>query len=452
MLRFITTTTAIAAVLLLLLSSCQNEKTETTLDQQLEETLKTVAKDGSGKPFFQLPESHEFAAIPQDPRNPLNNFKVALGKLLFHETAIGSAPKVGLGKTTYSCASCHHAAAGFQACLAQGIGEGGVGFGSVGEKRTPNVLYPADSIDVQPIRSPSAMNGAFQEITLWNGQFGSSGMNLGTEMSWTPGTPKFTNHLGFRGLETQAIAGQNVHRLKIDPTWVKSMPVYKFLFDNAFPDVPEDKRYSRETGGLAIAAYERTLLANRSPWQLWLRGDASAMTEQEKEGAMLFFGKANCGSCHTGPALNSMAFYGYGMGNLTNGNYGAINITVGKPEHKGRGGFTGKPEDMFKFKVPQLYNLKDSPFYGHGATFNSIRQVVEYKNKGIAQNPDVPTSQLASQFVPLNLTPAEVDAISVFLENACRDPFLIRYVPDNLPSNFCFPNNDAQAKIDQGCN
>lgn len=435
-------------------NACQQD-TETKgedLDDQLTVLLRAKAPNGDVEGFFGLPESNEYNRIPQDPRNPLTPDKIALGRMLFHETAIGSAPKVGQGMRTYSCASCHHAKAGFQACLAQGVGEGGVGFGQQGEGRTVNASYPLDSVDVQPIRSPSAMNGAWQELMLWNGQFGGVGLNAGTEASWTVGTPKFNNFLGFQGLETQAIAGQKVHRLLIDAPWVISIPQYKEMFDRAFPDVPEKDRYTRITGGLAIAAYERTVLSNSAPWQRWVRGAKKAMSDEEKRGALLFFGKAACADCHTGPALNSMTFHAYGMGDLQNGNYGAINVTDDKPEHKGRGGFTGRDEDLYKFKVPQLYNLKDSPFYGHGATFTTIRDVVAYKNAGVAQNTKVPQEKLSPYFKPLQLSEAEVDALTAFLEKSLYDPALYRYTPfSGLPSGLCFPNNDVKAQAEQGC-
>ena len=57
---------------------------------------------------------------------------------------------------------------------------------------------------------------------LWNGQFGATGPNEGTEASWGEGTPKFNNHLGYQGIETQAIAGLTVHRMGIDMDFVSS--------------------------------------------------------------------------------------------------------------------------------------------------------------------------------------------------------------------------------------
>jgi cytochrome c peroxidase len=292
------------------------------------------------------------------------------------------------------------------------------------------------------------MNAAFQEVMLWNGHFGGVGINSNTQAQWTAGTPKETNHLGYQGIETQAIAGLGVHRLKIDTT-VSNHPTYRALFDQAFPDFPVSQRYTKVTAGLAIAAYERTLLAYEAPFQQWIRGKSDAMTKKQKEGALVFFGKGGCGECHTGPALNKMSFFAYGMKDLEG--FGTYGTDPSKVENLGRGGFTKNPQDNFKFKVPQLYNLKDSPLLGHGASFFSVRQVVEYKNKGIKENSNVPDFQLAHQFKPLNLTDEEVDALVDFIENALYDANLMRFQPNHVYSNNCIPNNDPQSKIDLGC-
>lgn len=76
-----------------------------------------------------------------------------------------------------------------------------------------------------------------------------------------------------------------------------------------------------------------------------------------------------------------MEFHAIGMKDYpTSGNALIHNVKAGSAEFKGRGGFTGKSEDMYKFKVPQLYNLSDSPFYGHGSSLTNIEAVLKYKN------------------------------------------------------------------------
>jgi len=385
---------------LLFLTSCGDDDDggPGVITPTLDEELATLIDDFD---LYTLPESTDFSSIPQDPLNPITTEKVALGKLLYHETALGTNPRIaGVGSEgTYSCASCHHVAAGFQAGVKQGISEGGVGFGIAGETRDLNPEYVTwvDSMDVQPIRTPTAMNTAFQDVMLWNGQFGATGTNAGTEANWTPGTPIATNTLGFQGVEIQAIAGFSVHRQKITNQFLIDYPDYKTMFDAAYGTYATDDETLRQLTGLAIATYERTLLPTEAPFQRYLKGETSALTDEQKQGAILFFGKAGCTTCHTGPALNSMQFVALGMNELKGAN--TFNTEGDKNERLGRGGFTKNPADNYKFKVPQLYNLKDVSFLGHGGNFNSVEQVIQYKNAAVPQNVEVPTSQLAPEFV-----------------------------------------------------
>lgn len=435
--------------IILLCFSCKNDDdyvSVSTLDLELAYAL-DKASDGKGKSFYILPESDNYSRIPQDPNNPITEEKVMLGQQLFHETGIAKGAMMPEGKDTYSCASCHHSAAGFQAGRRQGIGDGGLGFGTFGEGRIFNSNYNINDPDVQPIKTPSALNVAYQKLMLWNGQFGATAQNIGTEAQWTAGTPKATNNLGFEGVETQAIAGLGVHRLEIDETILTDVKC-KPLFDIAFADVPVEERYTLENAGLAIAAYERTLLANRAPFQQWLKGDRVAMSESAKRGAVLFFDKAQCYSCHNGPSLGSMKFSAIGMKDLEgDGIFSAVDDAT----KKGRGGFTNNPDDNYKFKVPQLYSITYNGFYGHGSSFNSLKDVIKYKNNAKKENANVPDDMLDPNFIPLGLTNQEIDDVVQFLKEGLNDDQLHRYAPDNLMSGNCFPNNDSASQADLGC-
>jgi len=442
----------VVAVSAMMFGSCQkdNSTNNVNLDDDLVQAMKD-ASGGVGISQFTLPMSSEFSKIPQDPNNPLTQEKINLGSLLYHETGLGLHPMHTENEGNYSCATCHFASAGFQAGRHQAISDGGVGFSANGEGRMPNPLYDLSEIDVQPLRSPSTLNSAYQKVNLWNGQFGATGPNAGTESLWTPGTPLETNTLGYEGLETQAIAALSVHRMELDET-VCQQYGYDDLFDAVFPNVPVSERYNKEHGGLAIAAYERSLLANQAPFQLWLRGSLDAMTDQEKEGAILFFGKANCASCHNGPNLANMDFMAIGTKDLYETAEPTYGASADSDANLGRYSFTKVDADKYKFKVPQLYNLTDSPFYGHGASFRTVRDVVVYKNNGVKENANVPDNQLDEGFKPLGLSSGEVDAITAFLENALNDPNLLRYQPLSVRSGNCFPANDPQSRIDLGCN
>lgn len=441
-------TTLLLLPLVLLEVGCEQEAPN-ALDQELTTTL-TTSSYGVGVNYYKLPASDDYANIPQDPNNPITDSKVALGKLLFHETAFATEVKFSGSLNTISCATCHHAGAGFQAGMAQGIADGGVGFGINGAGRQKDATCPVDSIDVQEIRTPSLLNVAYQKVMRWNGSMGATGLNLGTEMQWTGAAAN--NNLGFEGVETQSIVALKGHRQEIDMNLVNTTS-YKSLFDAAFPNTLIQDRYTRKTAGLAIAAYSRTVMASEAPFQKWIKGDMNAMTDEQKRGAILFFGKAGCNRCHNGPSLATEGFHAFGTKDLyQNTSVPIYNASVDSIENLGRGGFTGKDADMYKFKVPQLYNVRDSPFEGHGGSFTSARSIIAYKNAGIAENPNVPANKLSPMFVPLGLTEKEVDQIADFIDNALHDDNLVRYVPTSLPSGQCFPNADPQSIVDLNCN
>lgn len=421
------------------------------IDKSIDDELKfaiNTAPNSQGLSSYRMPLSTQYDRIPQDPKNPITADKVELGQLLFHEPGFGTIGEFSEMSQTYSCASCHHAAGGFQANLAQGIGDGGIGFGQSGEGREVDLFVEMTKIDVQPLRTPSAMNIAYQTNVLWNGQFGATNLNEGTESEWPLEGPISINRLGYEGPEIQAIAGLDVHRHLIDDASVTELG-YKEMFDAAFPEFPEDKRYSNETAGLAIAAFERTVLSNDAPFQRWLRGGQSWMSDSQKEGAILFFTKGQCYSCHNSGGLAAMEFHAIGLNDFNPDE--VVNFNSDDPSGKGRGSFTKNSNDDYKFKVPQLYNLKDSPFFGHGASFTSVRDIIAYKNEAIPQNSAVPSEQLSPLFQPLDLTEEEIDLITDFVENALYDPNLGRYEPSALNSGMCFPNNDWKSKDDLGC-
>ncbi len=430
--------------------SCVHEP-DNDADKLLEESLNARSYVGSYEGYI-MPSSDDYGALPnQDVKNPVTAAKVALGKLLFFETGIGLKPTKDISKAAYSCSSCHVPARSFTAGRFQGIADGALGFGISGEGRSINPLYVGDEVDAQGARPLPTINLTYVTNALWAGSFGSYGVNVGTEGAWHTDTLTEINFEGLEGLEANNTRALIVHRQVINKAITDSLG-YTAMFDEAFPDIPVSQRYTLKTGAFAIAAYFRTILANQAPFQRWLKGERSAMTAQQKEGALLFFGKAGCVNCHNSPSLNNMKFFAVGAQNLYQSGHEVFRTSPTDKRNLGRGGFTGVAEDMHKFKVPQLYNMKDVGFYLHGASKRSLREVVEYFNAGIPENREVPTSQITSLFHPLSLTSKEIDDLVEFLENGLYDPNMTRYAPSSTLSGNCFPNNDLQSQVEMGCN
>jgi len=429
--------------------SCDYDRTfdMSSLDIQLMNRVEHVSPDGD-RAYFILPESTELDKIPQDAANRLTKEKVLLGKLLFFETAIAQAPMKESGRGTYSCSTCHIPTAGFRPGRMQGVADGGMGFGANGEYRVVNPDYTELEIDAQGARPLTVLNVAYVTNTFWNGQFGSGNVNEGTESLWSETDGTVNNALGLEGIEAQNIEGLKVHRMQMSRE-IADEYGYKLLYDLAFPESPEESRYSNYNTAMALSAYIRTLTTHKAPFQEWLKGDLTAMTDQEKRGALLFFGEARCYSCHHGTSLNAIEFYGLGVHDLYS--TGGLNTSPNDKRNLGRGGFTQNPSDMFKFKVPQLYNLVDAPFYFHGSSKETLEEVVDYFIEATPENPNVPESQISSKFKPLSITAAEREDLLAFLKTGLRDPDVVRYAPRFVMSGNCFPNNDPISTEQMGC-
>ncbi|TXF89373.1 hypothetical protein FUA23_10415 [Neolewinella aurantiaca] len=430
-------------------SGCVNDTAVSPLDTELERTLIRLSENNTLDDYI-LPDGSNLAGIPAGIGNPLTEEKIALGKLLFYETALGRDAVHPRNVRTFSCSTCHVPEAAFTPGSAQGIADGGSGFGTFGSGRVIDSHYEEDQIDSQGARPLSMLGVAYVTNSMWAGRFGSRGSNAEFENIW--GVYDETtelNHLGLDGLETQNIDGTITHRMSTDDYLLDTLG-YRRLFDQAFPDFEGEARYGRVAMSFALSAYIRTIIPNKAPWQDWLRGNKDAMTESQKNGAKLFFGKAGCYRCHNGPMLNGNTFHAIGVKDLVS-HPDAKNTSFEDHRNFGRGDFTRREEDMYKFKVPQVYNTKDMPFYFHGSSKTDLREVVEYFNIGIPENERVGAAYISDFFHPLNLTETEVNELTDFLAEGLYDAELTRYVPEQVLSGVCFPNSDTQSLEDMGC-
>lgn len=106
-----------------------------------------------------------------------------------------------------------------------------------------------------------------------------------------------------------------------------------------------------------------------SPWERYLAGEDSALSERQKEGAILFFGKARCASCHAPPLFTDFQFHGIGV---PQGEFGP-NPRV---RDIGRANVTNKREDLYLFKTPPLVRVSETAPYGHNGVFSSVKDIV----------------------------------------------------------------------------
>lgn len=442
--------TCYLVLLLCIFTACAKDKMpiQIELDQEMETLIQKASPNGQSD-FYILPDESDLTSIPQDQRNLITAERVELGKLLFYETGFAESSLKESGKGTYSCASCHLPSAGFKPGNFQGIADGGKGFGINGEDRRRDSEYLESELDVQSARPLSLLNVAFVKNTFWNGQFGSQSVNIGTEAVWDLRQDTERNNLGYEAIETQNFEGIESHRFLITEELIDEYG-YRDLFNAAYPTLPDSMKYSNFAGSLAISTFIRTLLTTQAPFQHWLQGDKTALTLEEKQGAILFFGKANCSNCHYSENLGSMEFHALGVKDMDQ--MPSYNTDASDRRNRGRGGFTLREEDNFKFRVPGIYNLQENGFYFHGASKRSLEDLIDYKNNAQTENTRVEQNRLSEKFLPLFLTDEEKENLVRFIKNSLQDPDLERYGVTEVPSGNCVPNNDTQSKIDLGCN
>ncbi len=489
-----------------------------TTRQELEARLFETLPDTRA---FELPARQDLTAIPYDPKNPLNAAKIELGRRLFHAPELATQAKKPTGVGTYSCASCHNLNHGSGAGAPQGIGEGGTGgvFNMTGwSERLIDTHYAADEIDAQPIASPTIINSAYLGAGLWNGALGLGDVvvpggepvlnpNKDYTEQWKVGTPPYWSHLGFSGLETQALVGLHVHRQSIFGSTLEQNSEITELFEQAFSqqeidtlrevedcyhalrsvtfpetyfsaeqasnnDMPEaidcdaelppapyrDSAISDLKVSLALAAYERSLLATNAPFQVWLRKrgaqeSSHAMTLDEMKGALVFFGKeeGNCVSCHTGPALSDQKFHVMGLSDLLASDRSRVHTRFFEGEENGRGGWTSNDSLKYAFKTPQLYNLSQKSFYGHGSTHRTLESMIRYMVRGERMVGFIGGDRaLAEHFTKRPLSESQILDLITFVESGLMDETLLDEMPE-VVAGTCLISADTTSREEQGC-
>ena len=136
----------------------------------------------------------------------------------------------------------------------------------------------------------------------------------------------------------------------------------------------------------ALASYVRTILSGDSPYDRYLQGDRTALTEKQRAGLKLFSGKAGCTACHVGPNLTDERFH---------------NTGVGWPTDTGRFAVTKKPEDRGAFKTPTLRDVARTPPFMHDGSLATLEDVVDFYDKGGKRNenldPDMRELRLSAE-------------------------------------------------------
>jgi cytochrome c peroxidase len=160
---------------------------------------------------------------------------------------------------------------------------------------------------------------------------------------------------------------------------VAGIPEYVSMLSAAFDDVngAGDIRFSHIAN--AIAAYEGSAFrADNSPYDRYLAGDRSALSQSARHGMRLFYGAAGCSDCHSGRFQTDHQFHAIAMPQIGPGKGDNLpGFTDGRDDF-GRERVTGDTSDRFKFRTPSLRNVALSGPWGHSGAYESLEAVVRH--------------------------------------------------------------------------
>lgn len=393
-----------------------------------------------------------------------------LGRLLFYD-------KVLSGNRNIACGTCHHHDHGGSDGLSLGIGEGGAG---LGPDRTPGT--GAQRIRKRVPRNATALwnlghrsvDVLFHDGRLSVSDLYGNGFDSPAE-EWLP--PGLDGILSAQALfplaaqfEMAGNPGENdvtgAAHDRIDAAWpivagrVRAIPAYGEAFVGAFDHVetPADVTIVEIANALgAFVASEWQ--SHDSPWDRWL-AEGTPLPDAAERGRRLFFGRAGCVACHSGPLFTDQGFHALGLPAFGPGRTRRFDPM---PRDVGRMGETDRLEDAYRFRTPSLRNVELTAPYGHNGAYPTLEGIIRHhadpEGSRAAWRPEMaalpPAPWLAAadfairedrremarqarvlDIRPVDLSEAEVADLAAFLraltgESARRRP-LGR--PDSVPS------------------
>ncbi len=257
------------------------------------------------------------ASMPS-PDNPITPEKVKLGKVLFWES------RVSVDRTV-SCAKCHPVGLYTTDGLRKALG---------------------NSCKENPRNAPTLFNAASQISEHWIGNRTSVEDQAKQALVGPPsfGMPNY----------------ESVEKI------LRGMSGYVAMFKEAFPGDKEP--VTADNFAKAIGAFERTLVTP-APFDDFMRGNAKALTDQQKVGLKTFI-DTGCITCHFSPFLGGQMYQKFGLFEPYE------KYTKSQKVDEGRFDVTKNPTDKFVFKVPVLRNVAQTPPYFHDGSVDKLADAV----------------------------------------------------------------------------
>lgn len=359
-----------------------------------------------------------FAALPLSAASPIDNpttaEKVELGRLLFWDPILS-------GPRDIACATCHHPDFGYSEPLELSIGTGGVGLGP------SRAFAPEVPVRLVKRNSQTVLNAAFNGIS-------ATGAHDPVE------APMFWD-LRVQSLERQALEPIKALEEMRGDTYAEheavatvvarlaAIPEYRQRFTSAFGGRTP---VTEENLGRALAAFQRSLIAPNAPFDRYMRGETTAMTERQIRG-MNRFETTGCINCHSGPMFSDFKAH-----------------VLAVPDNARLTASDTGLDGAYAFRTASLRNLKSTAPYMHNGAFTSLNQVVNFYQRisgrggrggrGTALNDNVSRNQIDPLARQLRMRGRGQNDIVAFLD-ALNDDGFDRTIPARVPSGLTVGGN-----------
>jgi len=319
---------------------------------------------------WNLPKGFPKPYVPGD--NPMSAAKVELGRYLFYDTRMSVNGKA-------SCATCHKQELAFTDGRAVGVGVTG---------------------ESHPRSAMSLVNVAWSASLTWS----NPEMRSLEKQALVPMFGEHPVELGLREGDGFLPA-------------LRSDPLYRALFERAFPD--DSDRFTIGNVTKALASFERSIVSARSPYDRYhYDRDDSAVSEAAKRGETLFFNQhESCFRCHGGFNFTDstvsernpgrrVGFHNTGLYDP----YPAPNVGIFE--------FTGVQADAGKFKAPTLRNIALTAPYMHDGSIPTLEGVLDHYAAGGRNGHNPNKDPLIGGFT---LSPQDRDDLIAFLKSLTDD-------------------------------
>ncbi len=378
----------------------------------------------------ELPRAPDDAAFA-----PAKALSVEIGRDLFFDPILS-------GNRNTSCATCHHPALGTSDGRALPLGEGGAGLGP--ERRATASNPPR----VIPRNAPALFNLGAAEFTVLfhdgrlrrdasadGGIAMPNGLSLDQPLSPVAAQAMMPviapdEMAGQRGENPVANAVAEGRITGPDGAWqmladrVAAISAYHDRFAQLNgPEAPIQMSDIAATLGDFISTEFR---ATNSRFDAFLAGDYDSFSPQEQHGLGLFYGKAGCHTCHSGPFLTDHRFHAIG---LPQTGPGKGHGPLGFADH-GHGAVTGNAQDAYRFRTPSLRNIARTAPYGHAGSHATLEDIIRHHadpgaglatfapaadDLAMSDEAEMMRIYAAITLQPVPLTEAEIAALVAFL-------------------------------------